>query len=227
MAEEQDRVTMGTYEKLAAPFPGDTVQRTKGSETRRGYDTTGIGYQFVVNRLNEVAGLSGWNYSYEIVKEMEGTYQRGGQFYDLTVEVSMWVYDPKVVRKAPGGHRAAFYADALKGALTNGLKKTAAMFGVARQAYEGTLDDDNLPSSAEGASETKEMSKSSMPYPSGIITAAQQQALQSLLDETKGDIPAFWNLAGVQTLAELPAKEYSRVQQALLQRKAKMKEAAK
>lgn len=37
-------------------------------------------------------------------------------------------------------------ADARKGAYTNGLKKAAAMFGCGRQAYEGTLDDDNVPS---------------------------------------------------------------------------------
>jgi hypothetical protein len=35
--------------------------------------------------------------------------------------------------------------DAKKGAFTNALKKAAAMFGVGRQAYEGTIDDDNEP----------------------------------------------------------------------------------
>ena len=154
-----DKVIKEMYEKLAAPFPDDAIQRTKGNETGRNYDTTGIAYQFVVNRLNEVAGLQGWNYTYDIVKELEGTFHSGKQSYDLTLEISMWVGDPGVVRKAPGGHRAAAYADAFKGALTNGLKKVAAMFGVGRQAYEGTLDDDNLPHPQEGDGKLKEMPK--------------------------------------------------------------------
>ena len=37
------------------------------------------------------------------------------------------------------------YADALKGAITNGFKKTAAFWGVGRDAYAGTIDDDNTP----------------------------------------------------------------------------------
>ena len=171
-----DKAIREIYINLAAPFPEEAIQRTKGIVTKRGYDTTGIAYQFVVNRLNEVAGLQGWNYTYEIVKELEGSYQSGGQFYDLTLEVSMWVGDPEIVRKAPGGHRAASYADALKGALTNGLKKVAAMFGVGRQAYEGTLDDDNLPhSSSEGTGDLKEMPKS----PSTINPAAAKSDIVS------------------------------------------------
>jgi len=36
-------------------------------------------------------------------------------------------------------------ADAKKGSFTNALKKAAAMLGCGKQAYEGTLDDDNSP----------------------------------------------------------------------------------
>jgi hypothetical protein len=46
---------------------------------------------------------------------------------------------------ADGGHTAMTEADARKGAFTNGFKKAAAFFGVGRQAYEGTLDDDSVP----------------------------------------------------------------------------------
>jgi hypothetical protein len=42
------------YAALAAPFPEDCIQRTRAQTTGKGYDTTGIGYQHVVNRLNEV-----------------------------------------------------------------------------------------------------------------------------------------------------------------------------
>jgi hypothetical protein len=46
---------------------------------------------------------------------------------------------------ADGGPLASSEADARKGSYTNAFKKAAAFFGVGRQAYEGSLDDDNLP----------------------------------------------------------------------------------
>jgi hypothetical protein len=48
------------YAALAAPFPESCIQRTEGRITGRGYDTTGIGYQHIANRLNEVLGIGGW-----------------------------------------------------------------------------------------------------------------------------------------------------------------------
>ena len=48
------------YQQLAAPFPEHCIQRTEGRLTGRGYDTSGIGYQFIANRLNEVLGVGGW-----------------------------------------------------------------------------------------------------------------------------------------------------------------------
>ena len=40
------------YAALSAPFPEEAIERTDGRITRRGYSTTGIKYQYVVNRLN-------------------------------------------------------------------------------------------------------------------------------------------------------------------------------
>ena len=48
------------YAALSAPFPEHCIQRTEGRLTGRGYDTTGIGYQYIANRLNEVLGVGGW-----------------------------------------------------------------------------------------------------------------------------------------------------------------------
>ena len=38
------------YTALAAPFPEHCMERTEGRITGRGYDTAGIGYQFICNR---------------------------------------------------------------------------------------------------------------------------------------------------------------------------------
>ncbi len=139
------------YQQLAAPFPEHCIQRTEGRVTGRGYDTTGIGYQHIANRLNEVLGVGGWR-AHRTVTVKEITRSNGRPAYeaicDITLELGEWVSGEFVVfaeSLADGGHISSSEADARKGAFTNALKKGAAMFGCGRQAYEGSLDDDNVP----------------------------------------------------------------------------------
>jgi hypothetical protein len=56
--DQQERLRL--YKSLAAPFLEDAIERTDGRVTGRGYSTTGIKYQYIVNRLNEVLGLGGF-----------------------------------------------------------------------------------------------------------------------------------------------------------------------
>jgi len=68
---------------------------------------------------------------------------------DITLELGEWIDGQFIVvaeSLADGSHVASAEADARKGAYTNSFKKAAAFFGVGRQAYEGSLDDDNVPS---------------------------------------------------------------------------------
>ena len=139
------------YAALAAPFPENCIQRTSGQQTGRGYDTAGIGYQHIANRLNEVLSVGGWR-AHRTVTVKEITRSNGRPAYeaicDITLELGEWIDGQFVVfaeSLADGGHVASSEADARKGAYTNAFKKAAAFFGVGRQAYEGTLDDDNLP----------------------------------------------------------------------------------
>ena len=133
------------YEALSAPLPLEGIQRTKGTETRKGYDTTGFGYQYAVNRFNEVCGLDGWGYFYTVAQAHEGAFRSGAPNWNIVAEMTIWVSDKENARTMPGSHLASDYGDALKGAITNAFKKSGAMWGVGRQAYEGTLDDDNKP----------------------------------------------------------------------------------
>jgi hypothetical protein len=67
---------------------------------------------------------------------------------DITLELGEWIDGQFMVfaeSLADGGHVASSEADARKGSYTNAFKKAAAFHGVGRQAYEGSLDDDNLP----------------------------------------------------------------------------------
>jgi hypothetical protein len=178
--------TKAIYKALAAPFADEAVERTRGDVTRRGYDTTGIKYQYVVNRLNEVLGVGGFRVERQFsVREKEA---RSGQpMFDVTCDLTMWLgtweagqFVPFAEAQGTGGHVAASEADAKKGAFTNGFKKTAAFFGVGRQAYEGTLDDDNVP--ADGAPPPPPPPEV-VPATGGRVTQAQLAKLRAIVDE--------------------------------------------
>ena len=138
------------YTALSAPFPETCVQRTDGHQTGRGYNTSGIGYQHIVNRLNQVLGLGGFR-AERTMTTREMTSAKGRPVFEAICELKLqlgeWL-DGKFVPFAEaigdGGHTSVSMADAIKGAFTNGLKKAAAFFGCGRQAYEGTLDDDSI-----------------------------------------------------------------------------------
>ena len=138
-----------TIKLLSEKLSNEAVQRTQGKETKKGYDTTGYGYQYAVDKFNDVLGEE-WGFDWKIIHQSEGNYKSGTPFNDIVVEVSIWIKDKKP-RSCVGGHTAITYADALKGAITNGFKKTASFWGVGRDAFAGTIDDDNqpLPDSAE------------------------------------------------------------------------------
>jgi len=130
--------------KLNEKLSVEAIQRTDKEKTKKGYDTDGYGYQFCVNRFNEVYEEK-WGFDWAILKNIEGAYKSGQQFHEITVRLSIWVGSMENSRECVGGHVSATYYDALKGAITNAFKKTAAFWGVGRHAYEGTIDDDNTP----------------------------------------------------------------------------------
>ena len=207
------------YRRLAEPFPDEAIERTRGAVTKRGYDTTGVRYQHVVNRLNEVLGVGGFRVQREFVvreKQTRSGFTMIEATCDLTMQLGQWVdgnFAPFAEAVGTGGHSSATEADAKKGAFTNGFKKTAAFFGVGRQAYEGTLDDDNVPpvdadnegpppggrswppnggngrtARAAPASTAKENGRSNG---NGRVTSAQLSKLRELVDQIGGEWPSF------------------------------------
>lgn len=133
------------YKELSKPLDEKAIQRSKGIDTKKGYDTTGYGYQFIVNRFNEVLGIGGWNWSFEEIERAEGTYKSGIKFISITGKATITLKLPEgeISHSEYGGHQSSNPTDALKGASTNALKKTAAFFGVGKDAFEGSIDEDN------------------------------------------------------------------------------------
>jgi hypothetical protein len=139
------------YAALAAPFPDVAVERTDARVTGKGYSTTGLKYQYVVNRMNEVLGLGGWRV-HRTIRTKAITTSKGRPAYEsiaeVTVEIGQWIDGQFVAwadAVADGGHVSGNEADSIKGSHTNAIKKCCAFFGVGKAAYEGSLDDDSVP----------------------------------------------------------------------------------
>jgi hypothetical protein len=144
------------FTALAAPFPEEAIERTDGRVTGRGYDTSGIKYQYVVDRINEVLGIGGFR-THRTTTVKSATSAKGRPVFEALCEVRLelgeWKDGTFVVfaeAYGDGGHTAMNEADARKGAFTNGFKKAAAMLGAGRDAYRGVLDDDNGPAAEDG-----------------------------------------------------------------------------
>src|SRR5688572_20320420 len=76
------------FHHLSQPFPDDAIERTRKELTKKGYDTTGIKYQFVVNRLNEVLGVGSFRVQREFsMRERQS--RNGGPIYDVTCDLVM------------------------------------------------------------------------------------------------------------------------------------------
>jgi len=189
-----------TYRRLAEPFPAEAIERTKAAVTHKGYDTSGIKYQFIVNRLNEVLGLGGFRV--ERTFTLRERQARSGQpmfeaTCDLIMRLGQWEsgqFVPFAEATGTGGHTAASEADAKKGSLTNALKKVAAMFGCGWQAYAGTLDDDNVPAALHTEQQDLRKNGNGNGRPSngksggnGRITTMQLERLRTLVADVGGD----------------------------------------
>ncbi len=151
---ENQKDSIEIIRQLSEPLPVEAIQSAPASETHKGYDTVGYGAQWVINRLNEVLGIN-WGYDYEIIRETPGNFKvKEKQSVEITVELSLWIIEPKKdnTRKCVGGNTAINYSDAVKGSISNALKRAASMFGCGRQAYQSGDLDDGIPQKQNGQS---------------------------------------------------------------------------
>jgi hypothetical protein len=139
------------YAALSKPFPEEAVERTNGAVTGKGYSTTGIKYQYVVNRMNEVLGLGGWRV-HRTIRTKSITTAKGRPAYEsvaeVTIELGAWIDGQFLAwadAVADGGHVSGNEADSIKGSYTNAIKKCCGFFGCGKAAYEGSIDDDSVP----------------------------------------------------------------------------------
>lgn len=139
------------YAQLSADLPTESIQSVKKEVSKKGYDATGHGYQYIINRLNEVV-FGHWRMFHEVVSKNVRE-KNTIDWYDVTIKVIIQignrhfingqsVFEVLAEGEGYGGHSARNEYDAYKGAHTNAIKKAAAMLGIGKRAYEGTLDED-------------------------------------------------------------------------------------
>jgi len=102
------------------------------------------GYQFIINRLNDVVGFEHWNI--KVITEPRSEKRNNFWFVSLSLTLSLgnWtsaLFIPLVSKVSYGSGASENLGNALKGALTNGFKKAAAMYGIGKKAYEGLIED--------------------------------------------------------------------------------------
>jgi hypothetical protein len=132
------------YKLLSKEFPKEAIVKGK---LWYGLETEGPRGQSVINRLNEVLGISHWHYEYNVEDETKG--KLWSATCGMTLAIGNWSVEkeeggprmnPKFVplasRSWVGGVSHLSRSEAKKGAITNTLKKCAAAFGVGKEIYE-------------------------------------------------------------------------------------------
>lgn len=209
----------GLYETLAAPMPEEAIQSTSGKATGKGYNTTGYGYQFVVDRLNEVLGPAHWRTIDEMWVEPGPSTSSGKPTYEAVCRMTIEIGSPTAggwevlaSRTCYGGHLSVSRADAQKGAFTNAFKKTAALFGVGRQAYEGLLDDDSISPEGEARAERTSAPVDRTAPGRGDQTAAARHRLFAIFERvglsTDAGRALVQKVTGKTSTKELSRDEY-------------------
>ena len=112
------------YKALSAPMPPEAIQTTKKEDTHKGYDTTGCGYQFCINRMNEVLNPAHWRATEELETRhiQEIPTQSGSTRWAVTTTVTVQIgnpvwadgisqFHPLAQFTATGHHMANTYGD--------------------------------------------------------------------------------------------------------------------
>ncbi|MGG6309838.1 hypothetical protein [Paenibacillus macerans] len=159
---------------LRLPLDEEAIQESRGSETHRGYDTTGYSYQAHVDRMNWVFGPTNWtwilhNESYDDSQVTGGGYVR--HLYSAEIELLIgyrafneetkrweWITVHNVPPVSTDHEHFKEKGSARKGMLTKGIKRATSFLGVGADAYLGTLDDD-LSTGAEASDDTRTRKK--------------------------------------------------------------------
>lgn len=122
---------------LKAPFPADELDWRVGNRSRDGKKTTLLAYltaRAVMDRLDEVCGVGGWQVSYTPIQLQENPKKDSAGHlpgFLCTIQVwtgVMWISKSDVADTTD--------IESLKGGVSGSLKRTAVLFGIGRYLYQ-------------------------------------------------------------------------------------------
>ena len=103
-----------------------------------------VGYipQFLIDALNSVTTIWGYDYKLISLEEKEVVRKSGNKekVYQATVEVSLWILDDRIRKVQVGGGENVTPGDAIKGAITDAIGKCLSLYSIGNKAYRGELE---------------------------------------------------------------------------------------
>ncbi len=159
---------------LRLPLNEEAIKESKGSETKKGYDTISYSYQAHIDRMNWVFGPTNWtwvihNETYDDTQTTGNGYVRhlfsaeielliGYRIFNEESKCWEWITVHSLPPIPTDHEHFKEKGAARKGMLTKGIKRATSFLGVGADAYLGTLDDD-LSTGAEATDDTRTRKK--------------------------------------------------------------------
>ena len=157
-------------QKLREDFPPEALSK----DTSRGFELTSIKAMFVIERLTDIFGLTGWNYRWDDMEFHDGE-------WICVVTLSVSIDDIVKNVRQYGGKKVIKnnHTDAKKSAVTDGLTKCASMLGIGHSVFKGQ----QMPGGAPGKPEPPpNISTSEGEYPAkrGDATEPQRKKIYAM-----------------------------------------------
>jgi len=141
MAEMSFKDKAAAINKTLEGYGKDAIaEHRKGKEGKEKI-YTGYKVQYVVDAVNEVIGAENWRWEHP---EVEAARNPSGLSSTASVAVMLYIrVGDEWLTKGPvtGDSLNPVEADAMKGALSDGLKKSFAYWSIGNKAYRGKLND--------------------------------------------------------------------------------------
>jgi hypothetical protein len=147
---------------LSAPFPAEVIRHRVGAG---GKDLTWVDARTVAARLDDVLGVSGWDFAVEPV----------GSTSTVVGILTVRFPDGSVARRQDFGYETGGSGESLKEAASDALRRCGSLFGVARYLYGG----DRAPASRVSASTLK---PASLPQPAAPSVGHDTVVLKAAMD---------------------------------------------
>lgn len=183
------------YKALSAEFPEEALS----TDNSRGFDLTSVKAQYVIERLNEVLGLSGWRFN--------GSYEKPGKGVIFHGTLEIWIHDRWISHAATGySDDKKNLGDTYKSARTDCLSKVASYFGVANSVFKGKVKP------VKGGSKASDRQQKSAPKEDPIYMGTPEQKpgfskMAQMQRITDPDVIRAASTYCIQTpMSQIPAK---------------------